>query len=803
MQDAPDPTQDGPQDSGPGAEQARPGNNLPLALTSFVGREREMAEANRLLDTDRLLTLSGPGGSGKTRLALAVASEVVGRFEDGVWLVELAPLSDPDLVPQAVASVLGIQETPGGPIVETLVNHLGPRKTLLVLDNCEHLIETSASLAEALLRRCPGLSILVTSREALGVAGETLLAVPPLSLPDPHHLPAIESLPRYEASRLFVERARAVRPDFSLTRQNALAVAQTCYRLDGMPLAIELAAARVRMLSVEQISSCLDDSFRLLTGSGRSALPRHRTLRATMDWSYDLLTKEEQTLLETLSVFAGGFTLEAAEEVCSGESIQEELVSYGRVSNPPLLDLLASLVDKSLVLVAEQDDAARYRLLETVRQYGQEKLDASGTAEAVRERHAGFYLALAEEPEPDLREQGAWLLRLGTEHDNFRAALRWTLQPEASPETTQLGLRLATALGRRRFWAAYGLSEGLGWLEKGLDKGSAAPRPLRAEALGYAGWIANVQGDYAKAYGLLEENYAVSKHLGDRRIVAGSLIQLGHFLTMHGSEHERVETLRGETEALLPELSDRQLIAPLLIFLGLAALNNNDYRQTAALLEEGLYLYREMGDAYGIAMCCGTLGFVALHEGDVDRAADMFEEALVSLRELRDRVGMFHCFMGSASVNSSRGVPDRAARLWGAAEALGEAAAVPLLPAIDSLYDYEGHVTAARSRLGEEAFEAAWAKGRKMTPEQTVEYALEEPEAPTQAEAPPDYPAGLSAREVEVLRLLANGMTNAQIAQELYISPRTVNAHLGSVYHKIGSSTRAEATRFASEHGLL
>jgi predicted ATPase/DNA-binding CsgD family transcriptional regulator len=793
MQDAPNLSRDGSEDSGQGTERLRPADNLPLALTSFVGREREMAEASRLLGTDRLLTLAGPGGSGKTRLALAVASEVVGRFGDGVWLVELAPLSDPDLVPQAFASVLGVRETPGTTLLDALVGNLEPKNVLLVLDNCEHLIEECASLAEALLRRCPDLRILATSREALGVAGEILFAVPPLSLPDPHRPPDVEGLPRYEASRLFVERAGAVKPDFSLDEGNALAIAQICYRLDGMPLAIELAAARVRVLSAGQISTRLDDSFRLLTGGGRSVLPRQRTLRATMDWSYGLLSDAERAQFRRLSVFAGGFTLGAAEAVCAGEDLEPEEV----------LDLLASLVDKSLVLVAERDGEVRYRLLETARQYGREKLEESGEAEDVRRRHAEFYLALAEEAEPDLVEHGTLLERLGTEHDNFRTALGWALRPLACAETAELGVRIAVTLGQRRFWAAYGLGEGLAWLERGLDRSYTLPEPLRAEALGHAGWIANVQGDYQKALRLLEENYAVSKELGDNRIVAASLIQLGHFLTMHGSEHERVETLREETEELLPELSDRQLIGPLLIFLGLAALNRNDYPQTVAQLEDGLHLYREMGDAYGIALCCGTLGFIALHQNYIDRAASMFEEALVALRELRDRVGMLHCLMGTASVNGLRGAPARAARLWGAAEALGEAASVPLLPAIESRYDYEGHVAAARSQIGEITFEAAWAEGRKMLPEEAVEFALQQPAPPEDIEIPTSYPAGLSAREVEVLKLVAGGMTNAQIAKELYISPRTVNAHMGSVYHKIDSHSRAEAARFASEHGFL
>jgi predicted ATPase/DNA-binding CsgD family transcriptional regulator len=767
-------------------------HNLPLALTSFVGREREMAEAGRLLDTGRLLTLAGPGGSGKTRLALAVALEQVDRFEDGVWLVELAPLSDPDLVPQAVASVLGVRETPKTPLVDALVAHLETRSVLLVLDNCEHLVGACAVLAETLLRRCPDLSILATSREALGILGETLFAVPPLSLPDPHQLQDVTGLPRYEASRLFVERARTVRPGFSLEEDNAMAIAQICFRLDGMPLAIELAAARVRVLSVDQISTRLDDSFRLLTGGGRSVLARQRTLRATMDWSYALLSEDERALFRRLSVFAGGFTLEAAEMVCTAEDLQGDEV----------LDLLASLVDKSLVLVVEEDGEARYRLLETARQYGREKLDESDEADGVFRRHAEYYLALAEHAEPDPREQGTWLERLETEHDNFRVALGWTLRPQSSAETTELGVRMAVALGHRRFWPAYGLGEGLTWLERGLAGSNTLPGPLRAEALAHAGWIANVQGDFEKARRLLEENYIVSRKLGDTQVVATSLIQLGQFLTMHESEHERVETLREETEALLPQLSEPQLSAPLLVFLGLVALNADDYQRTSALLQEGLDLFRAMEDPYGTAICCGTLGFVALMQDDVDRAAGMFEEALGSLRDLRDRVGMLHCLMGCASVNHLRGAPDRAARLWGAAEALGEAASVPLLPAIEIRYDYKGHVASARSRLGAKAFEAAWSEGRNMTPEEAVEYALLAPEPPATGDLT-SYPADLSAREVEVLRLVAQGLTNARIAEELYISPRTENAHLGSVYHKIGSHSRAEAARFATEHDLL
>ena len=751
-----------------------------------------MAEIGALLSEHRLLTLTGPGGSGKTRLALRVASGAVEGYEDGVWLVELTPLTDPELVPQAVASVLGVRESPERSLMETLAAHLGSKTELLVLDNCEHLVGACASLAEALLGRCPNLSVLATSREALGAEGEALFFVPSLSLPDPRRLPAADGLPGYEAARLFAERARAVRPTFEVTEQNAMAVAQVCHRLDGMPLAIELAAARVKALSVEQISSRLDDRFALLTGGGRTVAAHHGTLRATMDWSHDLLSEEEKVLFRRLSVFAGGFTLEAAEEVCAGGGTNEARV----------LDPLASLVDKSLVLFEEQDGEPRYRLLETVGQYASGKLEA-GEAERLRKRHAEYYLKMAEEAEPDLGKQGTRLRRLAQEHDNFRAALGWALGPEASAETARLGLGMAVALGYRRFWAVHGLGEGLGWLERGLARGDEMPAALRAEALNIGGWMANVLGNYAKAVILLEEGLALSRGLGDERAVAASLVRLGQLLAMHGGDRDRVDELCGEAEALLPGLSEPPLVAPVLVFLGMAALVEDDHGRARASLEEGLALFRGLGDMYGVAVCCATMGFVALHEGDTERADPMFGEALAALREVGDRAVMLHGLTGEASVLALRGDAVRAARLWGAAEALGEAASVSLLPVIGSRYDREGHVAAARSRLGGEKFAAAWAEGRRMTPEEAVEYALDKPLAPEQTDAPPAYPAGLSAREAQILGLLAAGLTNAKIAEELYISPRTVNAHLRSVYHKIGSSTRAEAARFASEHDLL
>lgn len=439
-------------------EHVHPANNLPHQLSSFVGREREMVRIGELLGDHRLLTLAGPGGSGKTRLALRMASKVIEDFEDGVWLVELASLSDPDLVPQAVASVFGVRELAGALLSDALADHLQTRNVLLLLDNCEHLVGACASLAEALLRQCPGLRILATSREALGVPGETLFAVPPLSLPDPRHLSAVESLPGYEATNLFVDRASAVRSEFELTEQNAMTVAEICYRLDGMPLAIELAAARVKVLSVWQISSRLDDSFALLKGGGRTEVHRHRTLRATMDWSYGLLSEVECVLLRRLSVFAGDFTLEAAEAVGAGGGVEENEV----------LDPLASLVDKSLVLAEDHGAGTRHRLLETVRQYGQEKLSEAGEEAEAGERHARHYLALAEEADPELKgeRQEEWLARLEKENDNLRAAMRFLLDADE----VESALRLAWALWLL-WWYRGHYREGRGFADAVLAKG--------------------------------------------------------------------------------------------------------------------------------------------------------------------------------------------------------------------------------------------------------------------------------------------------------------------------------------------
>ena len=771
-----------------GDRHVSPPSNLPLQLSSFVGRQKELAEVRRLLENTRLLTLTGPGGCGKTRLALEVAQGLVEGFEDGVWLVELAPLADPTLVPQAVASTLSVREQPGRSLTETLSHPLRTRKLLLVLDNCEHLVEACASLAETLLRSCPELHVLATSREALGITGEVAWPVPSLSLPDLRRLPDIESLPHYESACLFVERAAAVKPTFALTERNAAAVAQVCYRLDGIPLAIELAAARTRVLSVEQIADRLDDCFRLLAAGGRTAMPRHKTLHATMDWSHELLDREERVLFRRLSVFAGDFTLGAAEAVCAGEGLERDQV----------LELLSQLIYKSLVTAQEGSGEARYRLLETVCQYASEKVSKSGEAGQVRERHAGYYLALAEEAEPELKgeRQVAWLERFEQEHDNLRAAISWSLERSVLQEAARFGWALWL------FWWIRGhFGEGRRSMEQALSvEGSGAtPASARAQALFVAGTMACGQGDHRAAETRLEESAALFRELGDGRGVAYALGSAA-VVAITEERYEQAIVYSEEATDLFLEVGDKWGAAPMLGCSAVGWLNRGDPRRAKGLAERGLALCRETGDKHGTSIALGTLARVAQAERDHQRARDLFEEGLTVSAELGNEADIVHCLEGLASVAGAEGLIVRAAHLWGAAESL--------LEKIEAVYTYVPNRSlrqsqvAARSLIEEAAWEEAWAEGRAMSLEQAVEYALKKEPAPDPA-APEPYLAGLSAREAEVLRLVATGLTNAEVAEKLFLSSRTVDWHLSSIYRKLGLHSRAEATRFAAQHGLL
>ena len=691
-------------------------NNLPQQVTSFIGREKQVAEVEALLARTRLLTLVGAGGSGKTRLSLQVAADLLTGDGDGVWLVELAGLSDPALVPQAVTSVLGIKEEAGKIIQQSLVEWLNPKRLLLILDNCEHLVAACASLAADLLRSCPHVHILASSREPLAVAGEQTYRVPSLSLPDPNQSLTVESLSQYEAVRLFIERAQAVQPSFSVTNQNAPAVAQVCWRLDGIALAIELAAARVRSLSADEINTHLDQDsrFRLLTGGARDTLPRQQTLRALIDWSHDLLTNQEKSLLRRLSVFAGGWTLSAAEAVCAGAPVEDFEV----------VDLLTALVDKSLVVAEPAGEGTRYRLLETVRQYGADRLGESGETEPMGGRGAAWFLALAEEAAGQLfgPEQAAWLSRLDVEHDNLRASLTWEAQ---SAGGTEAGLRLAGSLNR--FWIVRGhLSEGRRWLELALARVGGSgweASAARAGALSAAGNMARSQGDDAVAQALYEEGLTLSRELGDQEGIAYALRNLGRVAQNQG-DHAGARALYEESLTHWRQVGHPLGIADALSNLGHMARSQGDDAVARALHEESLTLFRQSGHHRGIADALNNLGDVAEAQGDYTVARSLYEESLTVWRQAGSQRGIADTLGSLGMMAHRQGQMERIARLSGAVSSLRESIGIPLSPAGQEEMDTT--LASAAEVLGKEAFTPAWDAGRAMTLDEAVEYALSE-----------------------------------------------------------------------------
>jgi predicted ATPase/class 3 adenylate cyclase len=726
-----------------------PKHNLPQALSAMIGREAEQGQVLALLAEARLVTLTGTGGVGKTRLALAVAAELLDQYADGVWLVELAPLADPALVVGAVAQALETREEPNRPILATLTDYLKDKHLLLVLDNCEHLIAACAELAAALLRAAPGLSLLATSREGLGVTGEQCYRVPSLSAPDPKYLPPIELVGSYEAARLFVARAQARRREFALDAQNARAVAELCARLDGIPLAIELAAARVGSLPVEAIASRLSERFRLLTGGPRDVLPRQQTLRATVDWSWELLNVRERSLLQGLSVFAGGWTLEAAEMVCTSDGTEQWEV----------LDLLDSLANKSLVQVDERGDGTRYRLLETVRQYAWEHLEARGDRAATQRCHLAWCEALAEEAEPHLTgpAQGAWLGRLDAEHDNLRAALDWSLGGGMPVG----GLQLAGLLWR--FWLGRGyLSEGRRWLEAALLAAHDVPASLKARAFLGAGVLAYEQDDYVQARARYEVALAMYHDFGDQHGAAFVLSNLGKVAWMLGAAEEArsrydeslqlaralqdqgataralgnlgnlayqagyCERARAHFEeclAIFRQVGDQQGIANAVNNLAMVALEQRDFATARGWLEENLTLAREQGAPSAVALALINLGEVASDQGDYARARMHYLESLPLWQMLGAKGRIAGCLEGLARLDALEhaaedGIALRATRLCGAAEALRDVIRAPLSPA--DRPTYEATLAALRATLGEERFAAARLAGRELSLEQAV-----------------------------------------------------------------------------------
>ncbi len=689
-------------------------NNLPQQVTTFIGREREDAEVKTLLAQTHLLTLTGVGGTGKTRLSIQVAADLLDQFFDGVWLIELASVTDPSRVGQSIAQTLGISEEPGQRVEQTLARALKEKRLLLLLDNCEHVLGACAGLADTLIRSCPQVKIIATSREALGIAGEQVYRLPSLSLPDPKVMQTSETLSQFEAVRLFIDRAQLVQPHFTVTNDNAPAVAAICHRIDGIPLAIELAAARVRAMTVEQLMVRLDDRFRLLTGGSRTALPRQQTLRALIDWSYDLLTEPEKVLWQRLSVFSGGWTLEAAETVCLGDDIEDWEV----------LDLMTSLVDKSLVLYTEAaSGTGRYRLLEMVRQYGRDRLAESDSGSTVRDRHAEYYLALAKESDAQMNGpgQGAALTQLETEHDNLRAALAWSSETGDAAGATR-ALRLGYHLWQ--FWRARGhFIEGRQHLAVALTNPAAQARTeARADALNSAGILASDQGDYAAAKASHEESLAIWHELNHRSGIASSLNSLGSVALKQG-ELDTAKPMIEEALHVYRDTGFQPGIRSCLNSLGCIAGIQDDSETAMRFFQECLDLDRVSGHQQAAAGSAFNLAHMVKHAGDHARAHSLYAESLTIFWEQGNLLGVAYGLAIFAIWQAEQ--PDIAARLWAASYGIRETLQVPLPPREQAENDV--YIACVRAAMGDTAFETAWAEGQAMPLAEAVTLALEAP----------------------------------------------------------------------------
>ncbi|HZQ06615.1 MAG TPA: tetratricopeptide repeat protein [Anaerolineae bacterium] len=722
-------------------------NNLPIQLTSFIGREREVQEVKDQLSGTRLMTLTGPGGSGKTRLALQVGAEVTEQFQDGVFFVALAAIRQPALVASTIAETLRIAESAGRSVLDTLKEYLHGKQLLLILDNFEQVISAAPVVVE-LLAAAPQLNVLVTSREGLRVRGEREYAVPPLAMPNLAELPSLAALSQYAAVELFIQRARAVKPGFNLTRETARTVAEICYRLDALPLAIELAAARVKFFTPQGILARLDHRLQFLTDGARDLPERQQTLRNTIAWSYDLLDAAEQELFRRLSVFIGGCTLAAAEAVVGDEH--------------SLLDRIVSLLDKSLLRQSEHTDAEpRFVMLELLREFGLEQLKASGEDQTIRYKHANFFLALAEQAEARLEstEQIEWLDRMEQEHDNLRASLEWSQTAQGAGDVCT---RLANMLGL--FWEARGyFSEGRARLTAVLETDAAQGRTVaRAKLLARAAELAYRQSDYPATLSLASESLAIYRQVGDKQGIASVLIKLGDAKTEVG-DYTTASVLFEEALVIWHGLGDKHGTARALINLGWAALRlgnyplankrleealsihrelkdvrgigfalaglgevaarQGDYKSATRLVEESLTLRRQVGNKWGVGVALGTLAWIAMREDNWKQALMRLHESLQVRQEIGDRSGIAWCLERLAEIALARGQTEKSAHVFGAAAALRES----IGSVIDSVDrpEYESKIATLRAQLGEERFVAAWEHGHRLAIEQAITSALE------------------------------------------------------------------------------
>ncbi len=783
---------EGAMPSGPPIQS--PGYAWPASLTPLVGREHEATAVHALLlrDDVPLVTLTGPGGVGKTRLALEVASAAAPTFGDGVQFVALAPIRDADRVAVAIVRALGVQQVSDQPGPEILGEYLRQRQMLLVLDNFEQVLAAALMVAH-LLTTCPGVKVLITSRTPLHLSGEHEYPVAPLALPDPEAVGRTEDLAGNPAVKLFLARASAAYHAFATAPDTLPAVAHVCRRLDGLPLAIELAAARSRVLSPESMLSRLERRLPLLTGGPRDLPARLRTMSDAIRWSYDLLEEDEQRLFRRLAVFVGGFTIDAAEAVANS-------------AGPLSLDVfegIASLIDKSLIQPTGSTEAEpRFVMLETIREFALDRLQESGEAEATCRAHADRFRTLAEVAAPALLgpSQVDWLRRLDDEHYNLRGALLWTVE-RGEPEPV---FRFVTALWL--YWFVRGeITEGRLWLRRALDMRDPVVGHLRAAALTGAGALAATQGDHAASETILEEAVRQWRDLGDRSGTAQALSLLGYAAFLQTHLH-RAATLFQEALDLYQEPEDETWIGLTLDWLGVATAELGDSDRAVTLCEEALTRQRATGNRLGIAIGLLYLAEIVSDRGDPDRAIGLYREAIGLLRELGDKWLLAVCLIGTAAAATSSNQPQSAVRLLGASRTLFEAVRVPTYPRY--LARYERAVAAAKSALGETAFANAWEAGRALALEQAVSEARAvpmrtDPALPAAPTPPENLGHGLTRRELEVLRLVAAGCTDREIAVSLFVSHRTASTHVAHILAKLEVDSRTGAVVYALRRGLV
>ncbi len=753
--------------------------NLPAEMTSFVGRRKELTEAKRLLTAGRMVTFTGPGGVGKTRLSLRVAAEMSRTFPDGAWMVDLAPLGAGELLAETVAGTLGCPNQGG---LSALADYLQNKRLLMVLDNCEHLVAECAALSTKLLEMAPDLRILATSRQALHVSGEHLLEVPPLSVPDAGEDASPEAEVTSEAVNLFADRVAAILPGFTVSAGNSLAVTRLCRRLDGIPLAIELAAVPMRALSVEQILDRLDDRFRLLTKGSRVGVPRQQTLRALVDWSHDLCSPQERLLWERLSVFSGGCDLEAAEHVCSGDGIAAEIV----------LDVVTELVDKSILLRKEHDSGVRYEMLETLRQYGWERLVESGQETTRRQRHRDWCRDLAARAEAEWfgERQMDWLVRIRPEQANVRAALEFCL---SEPGEAWAALEIAGAMWSHRLsWSSP--SEGHHWLEQAL-KLEPAPSVARAKALWVEAWLLLLRGDTIAAKPLLEESCMLAERLGDQAQLAG-VVHITGFAALLAGDLPQAFTLLEEALARHRALGRPGQSWVALFQLAMAAVLNDDPR-AAALCQEALDLCRQEKAEWSLSYALWIAGLERWRRGDPSTGVNMLRDSVRLKLLCNDHLGMAQCLEGLAWIAADHKPDKRAAELLGAANMVWRSIGTSL-PGLGHLApSHDRCEDRLRRSLGDEAFTTAFGRGSELTLDRAVAFALDEKSAKEtgRAQARSDVASVLTRREREIAKLVAQGLSNKQIAETLVIAQRTAEGHVENILSKLSFNSRSQIAK--------